>query len=164
MENAVNALKIAAAVLVFVIALTIAFTLLSQAKSTSDIILFSSDKTNYYDYSNYADSEKGRIVGADVVISSLYRYYKESIVVKIYDNSNNILGEFNTKTDGLGSQKARKEHVEKWIAGNSSKLEGSFVETFDEVKESGEYIKEDDGSELTMKSGQTTIWITYTKQ
>lgn len=163
MENAVNALKIAAAVLVFVIALTIAFTLLSQAKSTSDIILFSSDKTNYYDYSN-ADSEEGRIVEADVVISSLYRYYKESIVVKIYDNSNNILGEFNTKTDGLGSQKARKERVEKWIKDNSSKLEGSFVETFDEVKESGEYIKEDDGSELTMKSGQTTIWITYTKQ
>ena len=48
MENAVDAFKNAAAVLVFVIALTIAFALLSQAKATSDIMLFASDKTYYY--------------------------------------------------------------------------------------------------------------------
>ncbi len=48
MENAVDALKIAFGVLVFVIALTVAFALLSQAKATSDIMLFASDKTNYY--------------------------------------------------------------------------------------------------------------------
>lgn len=44
MENAVDALKIAFGVLVFVIALTVAFALLSQAKATSDIMLFASDK------------------------------------------------------------------------------------------------------------------------
>lgn len=167
MENAVDALKIAAAVLVFVIAITIAFALLSQAKSTSDIILFSSDKTNYYDYSKDANDPIGRIVGTDVVISSLYRYYKESIVVRIY-RSDGTLIEFNTKKDGLGSQKARKEFVNAWI---DSEIESGilsrdneFLETFDEVKESGQYIKEDDGSEITIQSGQTSIWITYTQQ
>ena len=90
MENAVDALKIAAAVLVFVIALTIAFALLSQAKATSDIMLFASDKTNYYTYSNKAENTEGRIVGADVVISSLYRYYKESVVVRVYDKNNTL--------------------------------------------------------------------------
>lgn len=161
MENAVDALKIAAAVLVFVIALTIAFALLSQAKATSDIMLFASDKTNYYTYSD-EPNEQGRIVGADVVISSLYRYYKESVVVRIVDGNNTE--EFNTETDGGLSQRERKKRVNEWINDNKNNLTGTFLETFDEVKKSGEYIVEDDGSELTIQSGQTSIYITYTKQ
>ena len=106
MENAVDVLKIAFGVLVFVIALTVAFALLSQAKATSDIMLFASDKTNYYTYSKDADDAEGRIVGADVVISSLYRYYKESVVVRIVDK-NGKTTEFNTETDGGLSQKER---------------------------------------------------------
>ena len=164
MENAVDALKIAAAVLVFVIALTIAFALLSQAKATSDIMLFASDKTNYYTYSKDADDAEGRIVGADVVISSLYRYYKESVVVHVYNKNNTLIEEFNTETDGGLSQRERKKRVNDWIEKNSSTLNGTFLETFDEVKKSGEYIVEDDGSELTVQSGQTSIYITYTKQ
>ena len=107
MENAVDALKIAFGVLVFVIALTVAFALLSQAKATSDIMLFASDKTNYYTYSD-EPNQQGRIVGADVVISSLYRYYKESVVVRIVDK-NGKTTEFNTETDGGLSQKERKK-------------------------------------------------------
>ena len=164
MENAVDALKIAAAVLVFVIALTIAFALLSQAKATSDIMLFASDKTNYYTYSKDEDDAEGRIVGADVVISSLYRYYKESVVVRVYNKNNTLIEEFNTETDGGLSQRERKKRVNDWIEKNSSTLNGTFLETFDEVKKSGEYIVEDDGSELTVQSGQTSIYITYTKQ
>lgn len=161
MENAVDALKIAFGVLVFVIALTVAFALLSQAKATSDIMLFASDKTNYYTYSD-EPNEQGRIVGADVVISSLYRYYKESVVVRIVDGNNTE--EFNTETDGGLSQRERKKRVNEWINDNKNNLTGTFLETFDEVKKSGEYIVEDDGSELTVQSGQTSIYITYTKQ
>ncbi len=165
MENAVDALKIAFGVLVFVIALTVAFALLSQAKATSDIMLFASDKTNYYTYSKDADDTEGRIVGADVVISSLYRYYKESVVVRVYDSTGKKIGDFNTETDKGLSQKERKKKVNEWIEQNENELlNGKFLETFDEVKKSGEYIVEDDGSELTVKSGQTSIYITYTKQ
>ena len=163
MENAVDALKIAAAVLVFVIALTIAFALLSQAKATSDIMLFASDKTNYYTYSENAKNKNGRLVGADVVISSLYRYYKESVVVRVYDGTT-LIGDFNTETDGGLSQRERKKRVNDWIETNSDILDGTFLETFDEVKKSGEYIVAEDGSELTVQSGQTSIYITYTKQ
>ena len=163
MENAVDALKIAFGVLVFVIALTVAFALLSQAKATSDIMLFASDKTNYYTYSD-EPNQQGRIVGADVVISSLYRYYKESVVVRIVDENNNIIEEFNTETDGGLSQKERKKRVNEWIKDPENDLTGDFLETFDEVKKSGEYIVEDDGSELTVQSGQTSIYITYKKQ
>ena len=111
MENAVDALKIAFGVLVFVIALTVAFALLSQAKATSDIMLFASDKTNYYTYSKELSEKEldGRLVGTDVVISSLYRYYKESVVVRVYDKNNTLIEEFNTETDGGLSQKERKK-------------------------------------------------------
>ena len=164
MENAVDALKIAFGVLVFVIALTVAFALLSQAKATSDIMLFASDKTNYYTYSENAKNKNGRLVGADVVISSLYRYYKESVVVRVYDSTGKKIGDFNTETDEGLSQKKRKKKVNDWIKENSSTLNGQFLETFDEVKNGGKYIVEDDGSELTVQSGQTSIYITYTKQ
>lgn len=163
MENAVDALKIAFGVLVFVIALTVAFALLSQAKATSDIMLFASDKTNYYTYSNKAENTEGRIVGADVVISSLYRYYKESVVVRVYDGTT-LIGDFNTETDKGLSQRERKKKVNDWIKENSNILNGQFLETFDEVKKGGKYIVEDDGSELTVQSGQTSIYITYIKQ
>lgn len=178
MENAVDALKIAFGMLVFVIALTLAFMVFSQATQTSNKMLFASDKTNYYTYSEEADKPEGRIVSADVVISSLYRYYKESIVVRIvYSNGDTI--EFNTETDGKSSQKARKDNVSKWIQDNKDNLEGTFLETFDEVKKGGEYIIDeeddseftvreyreyDDALELVVKQGQTSIYITYTKQ
>ena len=166
MENAVDALKIAFGILVFVIALTLAFMVFSQATQTSTKMLFASDKTNYYTYSKELSEKEldGRLVGTDVVISSLYRYYKESVVVRVYDKNNTLIEEFNTETDGGLSQKERKKKVNEWIKENKSELDGTFLETFDEVKKSGEYIVEDDGSELTVKSGQTSIYITYTKQ
>ena len=163
MENAVDALKIAFGVLVFVIALTVAFALLSQAKATSDIMLFASDKTNYYTYSD-EPNQQGRIVGADVVISSLYRYYKESVVVRVYDSTAKKIGDINTETEEEQSEKKKKKKVNDWIETNSDILDGTFLETFDEVKKGGKYIVEDDGSELTVQSGQTSIYITYTKQ
>lgn len=166
MENAVDALKIAFGILVFVIALTLAFMVFSQATQTSTKMLFASDKTNYYTYSKELSEKEldGRLVGTDVVISSLYRYYKESIVVRIVD-SNGETTEFNTETDGKSSQKARKDNVSNWIQLNKGNLEGAFLETFDEVKKGGSYIiDEDDGSELILEQGQTSIYITYTKQ
>lgn len=163
MENAVDALKIAFGMLVFVIALTLAFMVFSQANQTSTKMLFASDKTNYYSYSKEANLD-GRIVGADVVISSLYRYYQESIVVRVCNTDGTLIKEFNTETDGKSSKKQRKEDVNTWIKKYSSDLTGTFLETFDEVKKSGYYITEDDGSELTIQSGQTSIYITYTKQ
>ena len=77
MENAVDALKIAFGILVFVIAITVSFTLFSQAKSTSDIVLYSSDKTNYY---TYQDSNLEPEVGIDTVISELNRYAKGDLI------------------------------------------------------------------------------------
>lgn len=160
MENAVDALKIAFAVFIFVLSLSIAFMAFSQAAQTSNKMLFASDPTNYYRYTGEVP-ENGRIVTADVVISSLYRYYKESIVVNIADNSGIIQETFNTATDGLNSQEARKQSVENYIK-YTLKKDVKYLETFQEVTKNGKYAVGEDGTVITEEAGQTSIYITYT--
>ena len=57
MENASEALKLAASVLVFVMAITVTIALFSQARETSEIVLQSSDVTSYYDYQDYTKKD-----------------------------------------------------------------------------------------------------------
>lgn len=160
MENAVDALKIAFAVFIFVLSLSIAFMAFSQAAQTSNKMLFASDPTNYYRYTG-AVLENGRIVTSDVVISSLYRYYKESIVVKILDNLGNEIEIFNTATDGLNSQEQRKQRVDEFVKGTSLNKEARYSETFQEVTKNGKYAVGEDGTIITEEAGQTSIYITY---
>lgn len=121
MENAVDALKIAFAVMVFTMALTLAISTFSQARETSEAILFMNDKTNYYsweDAENYAELDADgniieyksqRIVGIDAIIPTLYRYYKENytVIFDIRDDSEcsfyNV--KITTKADGTQDKK-----------------------------------------------------------
>ena len=50
MENAVDALKLAFGIFVFLLGLTILFSMSSLAKETARILISESDKTNYYEY------------------------------------------------------------------------------------------------------------------
>lgn len=113
MENAVDALKIAFAVMVFTIALSVAMATFSQARETSEAVLFMNDKTNYYNYDEggeatvinpgtdleYTEYEitktdgspnitytDKRIVGIEAIIPTLYRYYKENYTVIFVEN------------------------------------------------------------------------------
>lgn len=96
MENAVEALKMAFAVIVFSIALTISIMMFTKAKNTSDIVLAAEDETSEYDYYRYDAEElsqkEKRIVGLETVIPTLYKYYKENytVVFKVgtYNNGN----------------------------------------------------------------------------
>ena len=86
MENAVDALKIAFAVFVFTMALSLAMYMFSEAKATGDIVLARSDVTGYMDYTELEDIQEGvtvigtdRVVGLETIIPTLYKYYKELI-------------------------------------------------------------------------------------
>ena len=50
MENAVDALKLAFGVFVFLLGLVIIFSMTSIARETSRILISESDKTKYYEY------------------------------------------------------------------------------------------------------------------
>ena len=91
MDNALDALKIAFAVLVFVIALSISMKVFGQAKLVSDEVFYMTDKTNFYEYTSGDNSPDGRIVSGETIIPTLYRYYKENFNVIIKDERGNEL-------------------------------------------------------------------------
>ncbi len=103
MDDAVQALTMAFAVLVFVIALSISMMLISQARHTSDVLTQYSDLTAFYDNIQLDDNEgvteTERVVGLDTVIPTLYRYYKENFCVKIYDVDNTLLQIFDVNIE-----------------------------------------------------------------
>lgn len=173
MENAVDALKIAFAIFVFVVAITVAFSVISQAKSTADHVLFYSDKTNFYDnlYSK-GEKEKNRVVSVSEVISTLYRYYKESLCVTVVLQEETYKFDLNLSKSDLekfeltqapSTEEAIEDMLENFI---KNKLENyadaKFKEEFVEVPISGIYEKGEDDTEITLSSGGKKVYITYT--
>ena len=96
MENAAEALLMGFAVLVFALALTVGMTVFSNVKSVSDIVLYASDETNYYDYQGATGkAAQNRIVGLETILPTLYKYYQENYTVCFREgNYNQTTGEF----------------------------------------------------------------------
>ena len=90
MENAVDAMKIAFAMLVFVTALSLAMYSFTMVRQTSAQITQEADVKEYYDRLTLDENESSalaassRVVGVETVIPSLYRYYKENYTVVFY--------------------------------------------------------------------------------
>lgn len=90
MEDAVDALKMSASVMAFVIALAIVFSMFSQARAVSDYVLNRTDNTFYDTYidPNESYTGEGRIVGLETVIPTLYRYYREKYYIAVKNGEN----------------------------------------------------------------------------
>lgn len=104
MENAVDALKIAFAVFIFVIALTLAFSVVGQARATSDTVLALNDKTSLYDYVDESESNaktKDRIVGFETILPTIYRYAKEQYAVTILQADGKPIVRYDLYTEGF---------------------------------------------------------------
>lgn len=94
MENAVEALKMAFAVMLLTLALSLSIAFFSKARATAEMVLQSADETAYYDYTRYdlpEDPSGNRIVGYETIIPTLYKYDKERYKVTFkkgnYDSS-----------------------------------------------------------------------------
>lgn len=127
MENAVDALKMAAAILVFVTAITISFTLFNKAKSTADSIVTMRDRQGYltsaeldgnilYTSSDYIEhggeanvrnkigvtTSGDRIVKVDDVVATITRYNKEKYgVTVVRKTSGEVLARFDSNTENM---------------------------------------------------------------
>ena len=88
MENVADALKMAADVLVFVMALGISISSFSQAKQTAQIIVEFNDRE--YSETQYAEDvgQTDRIVGVESIIPTIWRAFNENIRVVFYENDN----------------------------------------------------------------------------
>ena len=136
MENASDAILMAGAMLIFVIALTVAMTVFSQARATIDMVAYVSDETNYYEYLDTTNnSAKNRIVGLETVIPTLYKYYKENYTVVFLDSNGNGLKLYKSQTNAL-NWSGNTMHTESGIPTIASKYPGME----NEKKQTGNWI------------------------
>ena len=108
MENAVDALHMAAGVLIFVLALTISINAFTQVRITSRTLIEANDRE--YDYIDAYVEESGtteRIINLESIVPSIYKAYKENYKIVFKDNANDADGEARTLlgTDGIYSRK-----------------------------------------------------------
>ena len=99
MENSTDALKMAFAVIVFVMALTIAVMMFSQLNQVSKLVVSSSDITKYYEYKPAENEEQTRIVGLETIIPTLYTYYKENYTVLFLNKNGAPLELYESQTN-----------------------------------------------------------------
>lgn len=94
MENAVEALKMAGFMLLFIIALSITIITLTQAKTTADSLVKNQDRQQSYQYIEVTgDLSKSlsRTVTLADIIPTLYRYAQEDYAVQFYTSSGSPL-------------------------------------------------------------------------
>lgn len=96
MDNAVKALEYAFAILIFVIALSSTMRLISEVKTTSDIVFSQIDTKHFYEDATMSEDEltsdgnikyNGRIVNVETIVPTLYRDYKENYIIEFYNKN-----------------------------------------------------------------------------
>lgn len=98
MENAVDALKIAFGVMMFVLALTLSISSFSKANSAVTAIVRMNDRETEY---TYIEPSNENVVGVETIIPTMYRAYYENIEIKFFDADGNPLCLYYKKnTDG----------------------------------------------------------------
>ena len=107
-DNISNALLMAAAMLIFIIAVTVTFSLISQTKTTADTVLYSYDDTKYYDegYENITytlanEKNLNRKVNMETIMPTVYRYIKEHYGVTIMKDDGTIIARFDETTESI---------------------------------------------------------------
>lgn len=90
MENAVDALKIAFAVMIFVIALSLSIFLLSKANSSVTAIVGLNDRKTEYNYVE-PNPTNTRTVGVETIVPTMYKAYKENFQIYFFDKNNKPL-------------------------------------------------------------------------
>lgn len=129
MDDVVQAISIAFACIVFVIALSVSMYMFSQVTTTAEALSLYADSTIYYDNVELVEDETGkrgteRIVSAETIIPTLYRYHKENFCVKIYDADNKLIQIFDVKLEGdvhnaVADTKAKEEKDASQIVNNA---------------------------------------------
>ena len=123
MEDAVDALKMGFAVLVFTIALSLTIYMFSQIKTTADSVLHSSDITEFMEYEKVTANSEDRIVGLETIIPTLYKYRKENYTVIFRNADGSYMPLYETQTD---TNNWSAGYINKYFSGNKSKSICSF--------------------------------------
>lgn len=187
MENATDALKMMFAVFAFIIALSIALTSLSKAKETADAVLYYSDETNYYEWTESSNQTQGREVGKDAIIATLFRKQTDTYIIvdlksqnrkyifnflgyvtEINRATNTVIRTINITETGLTDDGKVKMNYKIDFVNNTLKENKTYYENISEVTNKGqlggEYVIAEDGTKLQVVQGDSKVIITYTEK
>lgn len=131
MENAADALKMAAAVLIFVLALSISINAFTEVRQTSQIILDYKDREYDNEYIGDDETETERIVSAESIVPTIYKSYTENYkIVFEFKDSNTVLYQkgasssnledinyIDLRKESLGSIEQRKQFIQAILYG-----------------------------------------------
>ena len=180
MENAVRALEYAFAVLIFIIGLSASIYLLSEVKTTSDIVFSQVDTQQFYVDAEIPEDEltdngnikyNGRIVNVETIVPTLYRYYKENYIVEFYDLEGNNIIKFDlsqeTTTRQLWTANPEvdaKKRLDIFLNGIKGKEEETTAiinsQTYD-ISEDIAFVKNSDGSYVMEDKGYVEKYGLY---
>ena len=177
MENAADALHMAFAVFVFVIAIGLAFTTFSQAREVADLVLYMNDKTNFDEY--VTTTKVKREVGLETIIPVISSYITENdgYYIQIIDDSENLDLTFDIKGGQLNqidpSYRDERINEPRKIKKYMLKALKKILETYENEKPIFEetYIEEEpysggryilpDGDTIEQVNTETKIKIIY---
>lgn len=166
MENAAEALKIAAGFLIFVLALSISINAFGEVRVTSQTILDYKDRE--YDYTYVEDNgTTERMVGLETIIPSIYKAYKENYKIVfdinaikangVYqrinpDSTTTKVNEIDLRKEVLGSDTEKEEFIRAILYG--SKDGANFLATKAKFKKDKKILLNDTGIYGIISSGQ----------
>lgn len=146
MENVADALKIGGSVLLFIIALSVAIMSFAQARETSDALVAMTDReSSYIDGSEeyyYISSNDGqtRLIGAETIIPSIYRAYRENYKIVfnfkdnyyLYENKDNIqVNKFDLEKENFASDSDSRKFLDGIVYGKFDEGIEKFKKKFD---------------------------------
>lgn len=174
MENAVRALEYAFAVLIFIIGLSASIYLLSEVKTTSDIVFSRVDTQRFYVDAEIPEDEltdngnikyNGRIVNIETIVPTLYRYYKENYIVEFYDLAGNNIIKFDLSqendTDQIWTGDVTygdaKKRLDIFLNGMGQEKTVKINSDPYDISEDIAFVKESDGSYVIDSSDKRAI-------
>lgn len=176
MENAVEALKMAFAVFVFVFAISLTLNSFTKAKDAADAILYHTDKTNYYLYVDSLNQEKGREVTKDAITASLFRKQSDTYIIVNISSTEKYIFNYTGIVTEVKNGVETKVDTNEYTQANyiidfvNKKLQDSYVfyenivEVTNKSDGKGEYVIGDDGTKLQVIQGANKVIVTYTRK
>ena len=139
MENAAEALKMAAAVLIFVLALSISINAFGEARVASRTILDYKDREYDYTYVEGSDTTQ-RIVGVDSIVPSIYKAYKENYKIVfenvsgledgVYERNDEKVYSIDLQNEVLGTNTQKEQFIMAILYGDMYEEYGTVKQRF----------------------------------
>lgn len=142
MENAADALEMAGAVLIFVLALSIIIFALGQVRESADTIIDYRDReTSYIDGDYYYESSYSvRNVNLETIIPSVYRAYLEEYIIvfeglekplyNIKDENGDMVGQYTLGEESFLSKENQAEFIRAILYRDFDTNESDFLNKF----------------------------------